>query len=247
MKKILKLNVCIAIVLLIMSVEQIYAQDKVIPKLLFGFSDSEGSINHKRVVMLLAELKKREVVDIELVTVPKIRSLVMSNKGQTDGEIHRVKSLSKNPKYPNLRIVEGPWIEASLQTIIKNGSGIKVDGWESIKDHLFCYKRGILFIEKKIKEYGLTNVTGLSNQTQALKQISLGRCDVTTFWYEFYDPEQLEIIKNNGLIATHNLITINGYIYLHKSRELLIPSLKAAMEQMEKDGTRKRIFEASLK
>lgn len=238
--------VCLFLVVGILTTHSgnIQAQHTKIKTLTVGSRVVDGSVFHYRVTRLIEELKERTGIELTLKRLPNLRSLTYSNEGIIDGEIARVRSLSKNPKYPNLKIVDAPWMEATLKAIVKKGSHVTITGWDSLKLYQFCYRRGTLLIERMMEEHHFSGIP-LTAPMQALKQIDSGRCDVTVFWYDHYGYEELKFLNDNDLVPVYDFVTAEGLIYLHKSHEALIPKIREVLLEIEGDGTRKKIFEES--
>ncbi len=215
-------------------------------QLTIGYSLAEGSISHYRVLRLIEELKKRSGIEIELEKLPSLRSLLYADKGIIDGELSRIKTLSTDKNYSNLKIVDAPWLEATFKVIVKKDSPINITGWESLKYYRFCYKRGNILIKNMMDA---NNVSGydLATPMQALKQIVNDRCDVTAYWYEHYTPEDLRYMKDNNLVAVHDLVIMEGFIYLHESKRQFIAEINRALREIKRDGTREKIFDESIR
>ena len=157
----------------------------------------------------------------------------------------RVRSLSKNLSYTNLKIVDAPWMNGTMRAISNKYSNIDISGREDLGRYRFCYSRGVIYIENKIEEYKLTESEPFNKAMQALQMIVKNRCTVTAYWYELYNNEELNFMKKNNLIPIYELAAMDGFIYLHKNHEHLIPTIRETLINMERDGIRAAIFEDS--
>ena len=95
---------------------------------------------------------------MELEYNPSARSLVLSNSGQYDGELHRVDkfhSITSN-KYNNLKKLE-PKILSIWLSIFTKDSSIVIDKWEDLGNYDVVYYRGRknvkVFTEKYVPKF----------------------------------------------------------------------------------------------
>jgi hypothetical protein len=74
---------------------------------------------------------------------PGVRSLIESNSGRVDGELHRVKEFHEvsNHKYPNLVRIDYKMTSVWLAIFSMNES-IKINSWKDLSKYRVSYYRG---------------------------------------------------------------------------------------------------------
>jgi polar amino acid transport system substrate-binding protein len=164
------------------------------------------------------------------------RSAVLANEGTTDGDVGRSSGLEKT--YPNLVQVPEP-IFLYAPTAFSYQRFDVTGGWESLRGHTVCIRRGLRQTEQRTRELQRQI---LADEATILRMLAAGGCDVAV------------MERNNGLAraamaADPPLLRLLPpmevmplYIYLHKSHAALVPKLSAALRQMRADGSMQRLL-----
>lgn len=193
-------------------------------------SSPKGSSVHKPSKVVLEEAYKKIGVGVSFVEMPGERSLKDSNSGKNDGEVTRIKGISK--KYKNLVIVPVAinYLEGSVLTKNKK---FDVKGWDSLKPYKVGIVRGVKFVEKGTK--GM-NVQVVGSFKQAFQLLDKGRIDVIV-------APKLALIGNMKKFGTEGMtvlepaiVKLDLYHHLHKKNVNLVDKLKAELQKMKDSG-----------
>ncbi|WP_163833427.1 type 2 periplasmic-binding domain-containing protein [Spartinivicinus ruber] len=158
------------------------------------------------------------------------RSLIESNKGNTDGELFRIKGIDKN--YPNLIRVPVPvtHIEGVAFTRKEKLKSVTISNWSSISQYTVSYVSGIKFIENGTK--GFSNVEALSSLQQLLYVVGARRID-------FGVHDRISLITrikkykySDIVILEPPLEEVPLFHYLHKKNKHLVSKLKTTLQLM---------------
>lgn len=204
-------------------------------KLVIGYSHDKKSLFNQQAKRLVRRIKQDTQIEIELVQFPLKRSLFYANNGAIDGDLVRTINLQNNPEYPNLRIVNEPWGTAILQAIGKPDTRIKIRDWFDLRNYSVCLRRGSVSISKKAEENGI-RYQEVNSTMQALKLVAYQRCDFTVLWKEQLTPEEVDFINTQKLQSAGNLMSVEGYMYLHKSRKSVITTLENTIRKINREA-----------
>ncbi len=184
---------------------------------------------------IVAEAGKRIGLTINFKTQPAQRSLITSNEGRTDGELHRIEGLERF--YPNLiRVPQAILIDSFVGFAAM--PGVKVKDWTHT-DHLkIYYPRGWnIYAEAFGKDH--EHHPGLDGHS-IFHMVESGRIDIA-----------MHTLDKGSYIASKNNLKVYPveppfaikpmYIYLHKSKKHLIDKLATALHDVIEDGTYSRI------
>ena len=210
--------------------------------LVLGHRLLPGSPYHYRILKMIKALELQTGINIELRRLPGKTSLAQSREGRIDGELSRIRGLSKKDQSGELFIVDAPWTEASFYVYAKEHSQYNISGWKSLQNLRYCHKRGTLIAEYNIEMYSL-DAYPLNETLQLLKHLVMGRCQVTTLWQEMLTTEEQEFIDKHRIRPVYKLATEEGFIFLNKDRAYLKPTLEAALESIDNAGVRDHIFQ----
>jgi polar amino acid transport system substrate-binding protein len=203
------------------------------------FSYAENILNIGRAIedipseisaKVLKQAYKRINVRINFVELPAERSLIKSNNGTLDGELHRIKGVNK--RYTNLIMIPIPINFAEAVVFTKTHS-FPVKGWESLKPYSIAIRLGI-----KFAEYGTEGmkVAKFPTDEKLFMLLSNDRYDVcvSTRIIGIYQIQKQNL---SGIKALEPpLETYQLYHYLHKKQKKIIPKISAALSEMEREG-----------
>jgi len=199
------------------------------------FSTIEGSVNAEVSSLVMIEAYKRLGFEIEIMPLPGKRTLAISNSGQVDGELFRLKGINK--KWPNLIPVSVP-INFMEGVVITKGMSFNVGRWESLRPYKIGIRRGIRFTETGTK--GMSREIADSNAS-LFKMLEYGRV------------ETIVVTRSNGLkmmkspdfsgfkMLEPSVETYPLFHYLHVKHKELIPRVKAVLQGMQKEGLFQKI------
>ncbi|MFV0347910.1 MAG: substrate-binding periplasmic protein [Halodesulfovibrio sp.] len=180
---------------------------------------------------IVTEAYRRIGADIELVTLPGERALVMANRGEVDGELARVPLIGE--LYPNLLPVPVP-IGTYDGVVFAHDSVPPVQGWEDLRKYRIGVEIGVKFAETGTK--GM-DVMSFGDRRKLFEMLELGRIDVVVHLRETGEAE-LRVLGIKDVHAQKTpLTTLVMYHYVHRKHADLIPLLTKALKDMEQDGT----------
>ncbi|NYZ69618.1 transporter substrate-binding domain-containing protein [Endozoicomonas sp. SM1973] len=169
------------------------------------------------------------------------RSLIEANAGRVDGELYRIKGISK--KFPNLVIIPIPVgnVSALAFTNKEKLKSLKIDSWNSLINHSIGILNGILYIEDESKKNNLKMIEKVQTYDQLLNVVYFNRVDFGVWSY----PTYLSFIKDKRFNQLHIFKTPLSveylYHYIHKKNKNLIVKLTNALGIMQENGEIKKI------
>ncbi|WP_028103792.1 substrate-binding periplasmic protein [Pseudoduganella violaceinigra] len=164
------------------------------------------------------------------------RSAVLANEGGTDGDVGRSSGLEQH--YPSLVRVPEPIYHYAPTAFAYRRFDVSA-GWESLRSHTVCIRRGLRQTELHTRE---VQRQMLPDEAAMLRMLAAGGCDVAI------------IERNNNLARAameadprlQRLLppmeVMPLYIYLNKRHAALVPKLAAALRQMRADGSMHRLL-----
>jgi len=218
-----------------------------VDKIVFSGGAPLDTYQPRVIVPILTEAFKRNGIVFEARYHPSLRSLMYSNSGRIDGELHRVYEFHEisDGKYPNLIRIESKLLSIWLSAFSIKEKEIKK--WEDLKDYKVIYYRGRKNVEKYLKanipfEQVSTSVT----DSQAFKMLAAGRIDVVIS--ESVAGKQ--ILTNNpayrNIKEIAKLEETKIYSYINKKHKDLALKIAKTIEEMKQDGTFAKIVEYSI-
>ena len=194
------------------------------------FTAIDGSVLQSVSEVILREAYHRIGVKIYIEPQPGERALISSNSGIVDGEVSRIKGITK--KYTNLIRVPVP-INYLEGVVFTKSVKFPIKGWDSLKPYKIGRLIGSKFVERGTK--GMNSIPAASAEQL----------------YTFLNDGQVDIVVNprlDGLVTLQELnmkdihilqppvTRLELYHYLHKKHEHLIPKITNALRDMEKEG-----------
>ncbi|OQX17097.1 MAG: hypothetical protein BWK76_10625 [Desulfobulbaceae bacterium A2] len=192
-------------------------------------STSAGTGFHDQVIR---EACRRISIQLEIIHLPAERALLNANEGIEEGVYVRVEGMEAG--YPNLRRVPEKIGDYEFVAFGKQPS-VRLNGWESLRDFHVAIITGWKILERNIvASKSLTKVKDASLLFRALVD---DKVDLVV--YNRLDG--YGTIKELGLQGIRALdppfATREMFLYVHKSREALVPQLTAALRAMKDDGS----------
>jgi ABC-type amino acid transport substrate-binding protein len=196
------------------------------------------------IVPILTEAFKRNNIEFKATYQPSLRSLISSNSGDTDGELHRIYDFHKvsNNKYPNLIRIESELL--STRMIIYSKKNIVINSLNDLKKYSIGYYRGRKNVELLLsKLVPSQQIVKLTTDKQAFRMLSINRIDLVIS----ENIEGKRIIKNNSnlsnIVGIYKVKESKIYSYINKKYSYLAPKIAKTIEQMKKDGTFSKIVD----
>lgn len=191
--------------------------------------------------LVLKEALNRIGYKIAFRVLPNERSLISSNKGLSDGELHRTKGMEKT--YPNLIRVPEKLMDWKFVVFSKQDINTK-QGWNSLKPYVTSFITGW-----KIFEYNVpkdVKISKVRSPDGLFTLLDKERTDIAL--YELW--QGLELIKKHNYkdikVSYPPLANKAMFTYLHKKHAHLVPKLAQSLKEMKKDGTYERLYQKIL-
>ena len=179
---------------------------------------------------VLIEAYQRIGIDITTLTFPGERALAMSNRGDVDGEVNRIKGLEV--KYPNLVMVPVVinWLDGVVVTKRKD---LKINGWESLRPYRVGYRIGLKFVE-----YGTSGmkVTAVPSDKSLFKMLDYGRVDMVVSTRIDSRLMISEKQYSDMMVLEPPLVQLELFHYLHKKNKDLLLRITQALQDMTDEG-----------
>lgn len=169
--------------------------------------------------------------------LPAGRSLLMSNKGDYDGELFRIKTATAN--YPNLLLVPQPLTTLALYAFVRDGpqhpkgQAAWIAQWQQDPKLRIGYVRGF----KMAEQYGFKGSrVAVTTTRQALEMLKQGKVDlmlddVASVLQVEPDLTKAQLYRLPQVLATEQL-----FHFLHKKHQALIAPLAAELKKQNPGG-----------
>jgi len=234
----MKVTVVALILFLLVGGSTSFSQDKVV----FVGGAPLDTYQPQTIVPLLEEAFRRNGILFEVRSYPSARSLVMSNSGAADGELHRVYDFHKvsKGKYPNLVRIESQLMAVYLAVFSKaNGP---VEDWSDLKGFDVAFQRGRQDVQNYLEEnVDHAGILPKNSDMTSFKMLAEARVDYVvaeSFQGQLMikQSSEFEEIQEVG-----RLVETRIYAYMHKKHRKLAGKIATTLEAMKHDGTYNRI------
>lgn len=182
------------------------------------------------------EALRRVGYKLEISRLPAERGLRFINKGIIDGEMSRVKGISKI--YLNLIRVEEKIMNWDFVVFSKKDIDLN-DGWSALSGKYVSYMNGWKILEKNVPKSA--RVTKTNNSSQLFNLLKKERTDFIIYEYWGGHEVMIEMGLKNIKNIKPALASKEMFIYLHKKHADLAPKISAALHEMKKDGSYRKI------
>jgi len=208
------------------------------------FSGGQGNIVHQASTQILEKAYKKINIHPDFSFAQLQESLNHSNSGQVDGEVSRVKKITK--KYPNL--VEVPVVINYVEAVAFGKSDhLNIHSWEDLSPYNIAIIRGTKFIE-----HGTQNLKRILTNSfdESFKLLNDGKVDLVvapriTGIFIIYNNKYKHLRQVSSVLQRLDL-----YHFLHKKNMSLIPKITPILQLMKDQGEidylRTRYFEHLL-
>lgn len=190
---------------------------------------------------VMAEAFRRAGARVEIrVHESSERALINANNGDDDGVVPRIKGL--DIQYPNLvrvpeKVFDNDFVAYSLH------HRFATPDWRSLEPYHVAYLIGWKIFENNLA--GHREATAVKDAGQLFSLLQLERTDVILYerWQGLWQARRL------GLpiaVMEPPLARQEMYCYLNRRHASLAPAVAAALAAMKRDGSYRRIFDATL-
>ncbi len=169
-------------------------------------------------------------VTVKYKAFPAERSLIMSNNGQSDGELVRIAGLTV--KYPNL--IQIPFSHAVVeQMAFSINDGLEVFGWKSLSPFKITFDRGFKVAERNT--VGM-DVYPVSSHETAFRMVKNGRMDVAIA-NRFTGTRVLLKSEFDTVTMIEPPLQVSPlYHYLNERHKYLVKPVTEILEKMSRAG-----------
>lgn len=210
-------------------------------QLIIATGEKQNSPFNKISKEILTEAYKKIDVDVNFQAVPSLRSLVMSDEGKIDGEMHRILGIEK--KFLNLIRIPISINKINVVVFTKN-KDIIINKIDDLKHYKIGIRRGVQFAENI--SYGM-NVYKLEKIDQLFNMLQLGRIDIA-IETSFAGIKTIKKLNLDGIhISETPILTKKLYHYLNKKHKEIIPLITKSLKEMEKNNIIQDKYEEKLK
>jgi len=186
----------------------------------------ESKNTYQRQVNLIKEAFSLIGHEITFKVLPNVRSMKASNHGDSLGEAFRMVDV-KN-RYTNL--IKVPFELVWIHPFIYKYRNADIHSIADLKGKTFASVRGYLSNDYFVEKYDVT-LYELDTVESAFKFLNSGRADLSFSFNEnskYYKPDvHKDIVRIPGKTESIPL-----YLWIHKSRQELIPELVAALKSL---------------
>ncbi|SCA55477.1 putative Periplasmic solute-binding protein [Candidatus Terasakiella magnetica] len=184
---------------------------------------------------IIQEAGKRVGIKVRFNSHPAKRSLISSNNGESDGELHRIEGLEKY--YPNLiRVPETVLIDQFVG--FSSQPDLKIKDWSDTGKLQVSYPRGWTiyskaFGEDRMHQPGLSGLSLFKMAARNRIDVAMHTLDKGTY---IAHKEGLRLYPVKPAFAVKPM-----YMYLHSSKAHLIEKLAKGISDVKEDGTYSKI------
>jgi len=178
---------------------------------------------------------------LHTVKLPAERGLKNANSGIEDGEMSRIKGLTKI--YKNLIQVPEKIMDWNFTAFSPKPKDLS-NGWSSLSNYSIAFINGWKILENNVPNKN--EITKVKNEKQLFLMLQKNRADLILYerWGGLLYTKQNNL--NNIKIQSPPLATKEMFIYLHKKHKNIVPKLAEALKQMKASGRYKAIYNKIL-
>ena len=196
----------------------------------------------------LTEALHRIGYELKVNHVPSSRSVILADRGQTDGDLARVSHFDKTTKsrFKNLLRIDPAIVE--VKTAVFTSSSNLSCTPESMKNKSIAYKRGRKATARNLssEKYDFSEITPVTNDMQALEMLTRGRVDYVELGL-YPGLRGLKVLSQSDnyqpcIIRRPKAL----HAYIHKKHKDLLPKLQQTLNAMKADGTLDKLNKQAL-
>lgn len=197
------------------------------------------------IIPILTEALKRAGYSLKPVHYPSPRSLLYSNSGVVDGEMHRIDEFHDVSKgsYPNLYRINSPVMSAYIAAFATDNT-IDISTFSDLIPYAVAFKRGRKNLESILPRHLFSNqLYPTASDKEAFHMLSQGQVEVVIS----------EKIKGDKIISEDKslkkirlvglLDEIQIHTYLHVKHRELADQISHTLDKMKQEGSFQSISE----
>lgn len=158
--------------------------------------------------------------------LPAGRSLLMSNKGEFDGELFRIQSVASH--YPNLRLVPVPLTSVELYAFVRPAFVADSQQWQQNAKLRIGYVRGFKMAEQYLFKGSRVPVT---TTRQAIRMLNQGKVDLVLDDVESVLQVQQDLTGTEIRRLPQVLSSDKLFHFVHKKHQALLEPLTAELQK----------------
>ncbi|MDX2470916.1 MAG: transporter substrate-binding domain-containing protein [SAR324 cluster bacterium] len=188
---------------------------------------------------VMQEVKKDTGLEIYVTKMPAKRALFNAVWGVDDGDAARIYETSKY--YPTLVRVDESILEIHFFALSKP-TDTDYSNWGNFTGKRVGYERGIIYIEKKLKEKA--KLEPIAQPKLLFNLLELGRIDVAIM-----HSSDAKMVKNFPVKYQRHttLEVIPLYVHLHKKHRKLAPLIAKSLKRLKRSGEYKKLLHQEVK
>ncbi len=203
------------------------------------FASREKTITNRFAELVLSEAYARLNINIQFALYPDARSVQEANEGRADGEVARLESVLK--RYTDLRKVPAVLFHSELSAFVHEGYEVDISDWSSLHAYSLTTVRGFEYVQNKL---GGKSSRVVTTAAQAIQMVQDDLVEVAVLNQFLGQLAIVETGSKNVLVHYPPLERLPVFHLLHKKHASLIPKITAALEDMERDGAIRTMWEA---
>ena len=185
------------------------------------------------VQIMAAKILQKAYARADIFIEPKFttldNSLLLSSTGKTDGELARIKNISK--VYPNL--IQVPVVLVSVEAVAySKNTDLNIQTWDDLIGHDFSIVKGAKFIEKGTSHLQKDLVSSFQ---EAFEALSRGETEIIVIPKKAGIRLILQKEYQDIKPVSPTLKKLDLYHFVHKKNAHLIPIITPILKQMEKN------------
>lgn len=199
------------------------------------------------ITALLTEAFWRNGIKFRAEHYPSARSLLMSDSGRADGELHRVYEFHEvsQGKYPNLVRIESQLMSIYL-AVFSNRKDITIRQWSDMEGAYIGYMRGRQNVKQHLSALKDASIYPQNTEYGLFKMASDGRVDYAVSesfegWRMLQQHPELQSVTEVGKLEETKI-----YAYMNKKHAKLAKRIAATLEDMKRDGSFQRIVDKTV-
>ncbi len=196
----------------------------------YRFSGGVNNMEQKIASKVLIKAYSQAGIEMQPIFISLQESLRRSNAGITDGELARIKKITR--LYPNLRQVPVSVVSVEAVAFSKNRL-IHIDKWDDLRGYRVAIVKGVKFIEAGTKDIPKELFL---NITEAFERLNANETDIVVVpklagWAMIHKNKFKQI-----RMVSSSLQTMKLYHFVHKKNIHLISLVTPYLEAMQDSG-----------
>ena len=180
---------------------------------------------------ILVEACRRRGIEAKIVYTQTNKSLEDVNAGLVDAELNRIAGMEEH--YTNFVRVPEP--NMTMHFVAFARKNYSVQGWESIRELYIGLVSGWKILENNTA--GFPHVVRTPTEAELFSMLDKNRIDIALYSL----LTGYAVLRDRGITDIHHLepplASRDMYLYVHQSKEQLVPAIAEGLREIKKDGT----------